>query len=287
MIPTIIFDTSGINALEKCGAASEPLMRRLQCAFKVILTFTSAEELIATPELKKREALLARFERLWRLGAECICPPHEIMRLLISTHSSDPSKFDWTKVGVRTPECRDLEYAIARRDLDNELCVQQKAENREYEKDFEGTWKSLRPRLDPILMEDPSERPKNYGDAVAMGAEYWAQKVYKWFSGKELAGAEAKSFMEICPPFRAYCYGMVMAEYNWALRAHDGNKRPTAGRNDLYAAVHLPYCDQFITQDRPQKENLREVASEAKIPCEILCLNELEHFDGRCAKDPL
>jgi hypothetical protein len=112
VVPTIIFETSGINALEKGGAAFEPLMRRLQCEFKVILTFASAEELIATPELEKREALFARFERLWRLGAECICPPHEIMRLLISSHSSDPSQFDWRKVGVRTPERRDPEYAI-------------------------------------------------------------------------------------------------------------------------------------------------------------------------------
>jgi len=55
VIPTIIFDTSGINALENGGAASEPLMRRLQCGFKVILTFTSAEELIATPELEKKK----------------------------------------------------------------------------------------------------------------------------------------------------------------------------------------------------------------------------------------
>jgi hypothetical protein len=278
VIPTIIFDTSGINALENGGAASEPLMRRLQCGFKVILTFTSAEELIATPELEKREALLARFERLWRLGAECICPPHEIMRLLIYAHSSDPSQFDWTKVGVRTPECRDLEYAIARRDLDNELCIQQRTENLESEKGFQGIWKGLRPKVDPIFMEEPFRRPNNYGEAVATGAaEYWGQKHYKSFSGSELTETEVQSFMEVCPPFRAYCYGTVMAEYNWALRAYDGNKRPSAGRNDLYAAVYLPYCDQFITNDRPQRENLREVASGAKIPCEILCLNDFEH----------
>jgi hypothetical protein len=280
-MPKIIFDTSGINALEKGGVASEPVMNQLQREFKVILTFTSAEELIATPETETREALLARFERLWRLGAECICPWHEIIRLLISTHSSDPPQFDWTKVAVRTPECRDLEFAIARRDLDDELCVQQKTENFEFEKTFEGTWKSLRPKVDPIFVDDPSKRPNNYGAAIALGeAGYWGQKYYKWFSGKELTEAEAKCFMEVCPPFRAYCYGTVMAEYNWALRAHDGTRRPSAGRNDLNMAVYLPYCDQFITNDDAQKKNLREVANEAKIPCEVLCLNEFERsFD--------
>ncbi len=68
MIPTVIFDTREINALEKVGTASEPLIRLLKWEFKVILNFMNAEELAATPDPEERESLLARYERLWRLG---------------------------------------------------------------------------------------------------------------------------------------------------------------------------------------------------------------------------
>ncbi|HME08032.1 MAG TPA: hypothetical protein VKG25_13335 [Bryobacteraceae bacterium] len=57
-------------------------MRRLQREFKVVLTFMNAEERIATP--------LARYERLWRLPADSICPPHENMRLLIPAKLKRP-----------------------------------------------------------------------------------------------------------------------------------------------------------------------------------------------------
>jgi hypothetical protein len=200
--------------------------------------------------------------------------------------------YDWTKVEViGTPKSREVGYMIARRDLDSELCEHQRTENKEVGKAFERMWKNLRPNMDKIFKDDPSRmeepcnRPKDYKEAVSMAAEdggflwkfgHW---LYESCSGKVLTEAETKSFIEVCPPFRAVCYGLVMAAYNWPLRAHDGNRRASAGRNDLLMAAYLPYCDQFITNDGPQKENLREIASEAKISCEIRCLNE---FDMRC-----
>ena len=55
MLTKIIFDTSGINALEDGGAESSPLMRKLAWDYDVILTFTNAEELISTPSPERRE----------------------------------------------------------------------------------------------------------------------------------------------------------------------------------------------------------------------------------------
>ncbi len=64
MQPDIIFDTSAINRLETAGPASEPLMRGLESGFHVILTAMNMDELIATPDTKKRDQLLTRFKRL-------------------------------------------------------------------------------------------------------------------------------------------------------------------------------------------------------------------------------
>ena len=139
LLPSIIFDTTGINELEKGGPASEPLMKGLECGFEVILTAMSADEIISAKTPEKREPLLSRFGRLL-YSAKCIWPPHEILRLLVSAHFSNPTQFDWTKVDVRARAC---EVAIPLRDFDNELCVQQRKEQFEVQERFEKMWKRL------------------------------------------------------------------------------------------------------------------------------------------------
>jgi hypothetical protein len=274
LLPSIIFDTTGINELEDGGAASEPLMKGLECGFEVILTAMSADEIIATKNAARREALLSRFGRLLA-SAQCIWPPHEIVRLLVSAHFKNPTEFDWTMVDVRA---RAYEVAIPMRDFDDELCVQQRKEQFELQDRFEKMWKGLRPLLDTILEKDPSKRPTSYRDAVGIAADegrlLWGlgQGLYERVSGKQLTEAEIKDFVDVCPPFRAVCYGLVMAWYNGSLRTQDGT--PTARRNDLMMAAYLPYCGRFVTADWPQRKELREVATEAKIDCEILSFNE-------------
>jgi len=276
MLPRAIFDTSGINALEAAGSASEPLMRGLVCGFEIILTAISADELISTKAPEKREALRRRFARLMGSG-KCIWQPHIITELMISAHSTDPSRFDWTKVDVRA---RPYEAAIPRRDFPDELWVDQRSQQLKLERDFKKTWKALRPRLEEIVAKARSVRPTSYCDAVAIavrdGGVLWSfgQSLYKKVSKRQPSEAEIKSFMDVCPPFRAACHGLVMAWYNGSLRKQDGT--PTAGRNNLMMATYLPYCDQFITKDWLQKKNLREIATEARIGCEILSFDEFD-----------
>jgi hypothetical protein len=258
-LPRIIFDTTGINKLEDGGAASEPLMKGLECGFEVILTAMSADEIISTKTPERKEALLTRFGRLL-YPAKCIWPPHEIIRLLVSAHFSDPTQFDWTKVDVRA---RAYEVAIPLRDFDDELCIQQRAEQFQVQERFEKMWKGLRPFLDAILAKDPSKRPTSYREAVAIavrdGGVLWGfgQELYKYVSGKQLTEAGINEFMDVCPPLRAVCYGLVMAWYNGSLRVQDGT--PTARRNDLMMAAYLPYCGRFVTADWPQRKELREM----------------------------
>lgn len=130
---TIGFDTSVINALVDKGAESEPLMKALQCGFEVRLPGMSAEELLSTRDLARREALLARCQRLVVSG-QCLWPPHEILRLLISAHSQNPTQFDWKEVKVRA---RVYELAIISRDFTDELCIEQRSEQFRVEEDVE------------------------------------------------------------------------------------------------------------------------------------------------------
>jgi len=271
VLPSIIFDTSGINRLEDSGAASAPLMRGLTCGYDVILTATSLGELVATPTPQRREALLRRCD--WLLhSAKCLCPPNEILRRLISAHLRDESRLQWFNVDVRA---RDYEAAIPRRIFDDAACVQQKRQHFQFEKSFRQFWKRLRPKLDEILARDPSKRPKNYREAVAIavrdGGALWdiGQGIYRHVSRKKPTEADVRSFMDACPPFRAACYGLVMAWYNFSLRPQE-DTTPPAGRNDLMTAAYLPYCGRFVSDDWPQRRDLSEVAIEAGLSCEIL-----------------
>lgn len=116
-MPTVAFDTSGINALVNDSADAEPVMKALECGFEVRLPALSAEEILSTPEQTRREFLLGRCQRLLTSG-RCLWPPHEILRLLITAHFASPLRFDWTRVDVRA---RVYEDAIIRRDFTEEI----------------------------------------------------------------------------------------------------------------------------------------------------------------------
>jgi hypothetical protein len=173
---------------------------------------------------------------------------------------------------------RVYEEAIPRRDFSDGVCVEQRRQHFQLEKDFETYWRRLRPELDAILEKEPAKRPIRFGDAVAIAVRdegvLWGvgEVLYGYISGKEPSEAEIKTFMNICPPFRAACYGLVMAWYNWSLRPHGGI--PAAGRNDLMTAAYLPYCDQFITSDWAHRKDLREIAAAAEVECDILSFEE-------------
>lgn len=275
----IVFDTTGINELEDGGSSSEPLMRALECGYQVILTAMSADEIVSTKDPARREALLSRFGRLL-YTAKCLWPPHEIVRLLVSAQFGNPSTFDWTRVDVRA---RAYEDAVPRREFDDPLCVEQRKEQFRVQEQFERIWKGLRPKLDEILKRDPSKRPTTYQEAVEIASVHgrilwgFGAGLYERVAGREPTDAEVRAFMDVCPPFRAACYGLVMAWYNGSLKPLDGT--PTPKRNDLMMAAYLPYCERFVTADWAQAKALREIAKEARIDCEILSFKEFDrHF---------
>ncbi|HUA14791.1 MAG TPA: hypothetical protein VMG31_05800 [Verrucomicrobiae bacterium] len=177
-------------------------------------------------------------------------------------------------------KARAYEDAIPRRDFDDPLCVQQRKEQFRVQEQFEKMWKELRPKLDEILKKDPVKRPTTYRQAVEIatvhGRLLWhfGAGLYERVAGKEPTDAGVEAFMDVCPPFRATCYGLVMAWYNGSLRVLDGT--PKANRNDLMMAAYLPYCDKFVTADWAQRKELTEIAVESKIGCEILSFEQFE-----------
>jgi len=94
--------------------------------------------------------------------------------------------------------------------------------------------------------------------------------------------ATLKSFLDACPPVRAYVYALELTLYDRSLRPL---KAPSykAGRNDQMMAVFLPYCDLFLTNDGGQEKSLREAALRAGVPVEVRSYNDfLCKLDHNC-----
>ncbi len=59
----------------------------------------------------------------------------------------------------------------------------------------------------------------------------------------------------------------MVAEYERTIREDEAPA--FAGRNDLFMAVYLPYCDEFISNDHLQQKALREVVSIAQLQTSV------------------
>lgn len=279
MLPRIIFDTISLNSLEDSGISAVPLMKGLACGFDVFLTGISIDEIVATPQPGRREALLRRCNRLLETG-KCLWPQNEIVRLLIAAHVRDAANYDWTSVDIRA---RPYELGIARRSefVDDLTCEEQRRHHFKAEKDFKKIWTPLRPKLDAILAKDPSKRPSTFEEAAAIaerpGGVLWGlgAQLYSYISITEPNEDEIRFFMDVCPPFRAACYGLIMAWFNWSLRPQS-DVAPAAGRNDLMSSVYLPYCGRFVSDDWACRRDLRAVAARAQVDCAILSLQEFQ-----------
>ncbi len=81
-----------------------------------------------------------------------------------------------------------------------------------------------------------------------------------------------KHFLENCPPVRALVYALLMRWYHRALRDPQTGERYAAQCSDLFMAVHLPYCDKFVSAEGKgaQAKCLREVTAVAGLQTEIL-----------------
>ncbi len=175
------------------------------------------------------------------------------------------------------------EQAIPRRSYPETISSEQRRVQFELEQQFVQAWNSLRPKLDEVIARDPSQRLSSFREAadasIEPGGVLWGfgRRLYdhatEQTASDPISDDEIKMFIDVCPPFRAACYALVMAWFNYSLGpTHD--RFPRSGRNDLMMAAYLPYCDRFITQDFAQRRDLAEIAVAAKLHCEVAFFDE-------------
>jgi hypothetical protein len=274
-IPIISFDTSAHNRLVDDGPLSEPVLAGLNSGLSFRFVGLSIDEMVANSNPVRRAALFTYCARLQNGITECIYPHNELTRRMILEHHKNPAAFNWKTVDVRA---RDYERAIRTRELvdDEALSATQKAHLKEQQKAYREMFVNIRPKLEEVFKRHGGVPSPTFREAIARtqreGSLIWnmGKLLYDRPAQTDASEATIKEFMDACPPFRALIYAVLLSWYNLSFRDDKGQKF-TAGRNDMFMAGHLPYCDKFVTAEKlgEQEKCLREVAFVAGLETEI------------------
>jgi hypothetical protein len=257
-------------------AKSDPVIAGLESGYFVRLTGLALEEMIATPNSSERAALMACAGRLQRGPNDCLLPHNELLRLLVVAHNAAPNRFDWRSVNVSTSE---YAQAFSNRDLiaNDKLSAEQREDLKLRKKELEAPFSSLRPKLEEIFERHGEARPMTFREVLPRiqgeGGLVWGfgKGLYDRAAGTDVSDATIRQFMDSCPPFRAAVHALLLLWYDRSVRERHTAEKFRAGRLDLFMAVYLPYCDQFITAEigGEQERCLREVVSAAGLKTEV------------------
>ncbi len=279
-VPIVSFDTSSHNRLVKDGPLSESVLAGLKSGLSFRFVGLSIDEMVATADPTKRAALFAYSSRIQEGVSECIYPHNELIKRMVVEHHRNPATFNWKTVDVKA---REYDRAIRTRELVNDeaLSAEQRADLKARRKEYEDMWAGLRAELEEVFKKHGEAPPPTFREVVARlqneGSLIWnmGKLVYDRAAETDASEATIREFMDACPPFRALIYAMLLSWYDRAVRDEKGEKFE-AGRNDLFMAVHLPYCDKFVTAEiyREQERCLREVAFVAGLETEILSYDD-------------
>jgi hypothetical protein len=289
MYKTILgFDTSARNALHRGGPNFAPRLAGLDTGYAIRLNGTALDEIVAHSLPQERERLRKLWRRLLANGAgDVLLPFHEITtRLAVAFESGRP--FDWTRVDVRSNEYMRFIFdheisALFEEDADYEtVSFGQRISAVETAGQFDEVFLGPRPIFQKLRETEKESWPKSAAElAEALqkpGGAYWnyAIGLYHRATGITVDEEKIRRFVRECPPFRALLAAIVFAQYERSIS--EEVKPKLAGRNDLFMAGYLPYCDEFISNDHPQQQALRKIVSIAELPTSVRWYKE---FSGQ------
>lgn len=253
-------DTSAINRLAD-DPHSDALIAGLRSGFHVRLTFTSVSEVISNADVDRRRKL-HRVCRLLLSVGDCIDPQHEILEKMVARFELAPS-FDWREVSVEFPAARD--EIVRRENFSDEEAKQEREQQEELKKQFVQVYENAKPAFDRLLKGGVEKVPRNVAELVARlqipGGAFWtlAGNLYARVGKKPPDEALMRKFISECDPFRALMIALCAAQYDLCLRPERVGPSFRSGRNDTFMAVSLPYCHQFVTNDKGQLACYKEV----------------------------
>jgi hypothetical protein len=280
MYRTILgFDTSALNALHRGGPGVAPMLAGLDAGYAIRLNGTALDEIVAHSLPLERERLRKLCRKLLANGAgDVLLPFHEITtRLAVAFESGHP--FDWTRVDVRSGEYMQFIFGAEPSDAFEEITdyeavsSEQRASAVETAAQFDEVFLAPRPIFQKLRETEKESWPKSAAElAQALGkpgGACWNYAIGLYHRATRVTVNEEKirRFVRECPPFRALLAAIVVAQYERSIS--EEVKPKLAGRNDLFMAGYLPYCDEFVSNDHAQQQALREIVSIAQLATSV------------------
>jgi len=275
LLPKVTFDTSAHNRLVDDSALAEPVLACI--ASKRFFRFAglSIEEMVSCKDSnKRRTALFTSCRQLHDGPSDCLNTPNVLLTRLILEHHKSPSTFDWLKVDVLTSE-NDSIISSCGRVVNDDLSAEQWKHQKEMIKQYKQGFSDLRPKQDEVFANNNEVPPQTFREAVERHPD-WIISLRKGFYNRvanTIASEEQiQKFWDNCPPFRAVIYAISMSRYDLTARNRHVGEKFRAGRNDLFMSIYLPYCDQFVTDEKEGEQGkcLREIAALAGLATEVL-----------------
>jgi hypothetical protein len=278
--PALVFDTSVLNALADDGDLAS-LVAGLRAAYVVCLSGLNISEIVANRDSDRRKQLLGLC-RLFLGEGPCLVPHHWIIERMVAQYNSAQS-FNWKSVDVRFHEA---EIDVARQGIVHDAVAREEREHlRQHDEDLFEHLNEQRNRFQQLFASG-SRRPSTYAEFISVvqepGGAFWAggAKMCKRITGVLPEEKAMRDFVAVCPPFHAALLGIFVAYYDRCIRDLKMGPSFRAGRYDLFMAVYLPYCAQFVSRDDRQVRALREIVSVGGLSVEVLSYREWrEKFD--------
>jgi hypothetical protein len=268
--PLLGFDTTTLNRLTD-AEDSDVLIAGVTAGFQIRLNGSNVEEVIATSDSVRRAELFDTCKRLLVAG-DCILPFQVIVSKQIAGFHSN-SSFNWRRVDVQFPECE--RRVICHDRLDSDLPEKQRLFASQFNEQFTSVFKNAKERFDQLFEAKKSERPESYEDSLVRlqvkGGAYWtmAASFYQKVTHQQPDESTVRRFVDQCPPYRALLNAIFMAQYDRCFRLPHSAPSFRAGAVDLYSAVYLPYCEQFVTDDKRQRACFERIVSTAALSTAI------------------
>ncbi len=284
-LPIVTFDTSAHNRLLDDCMFTEPVFGKIKAGMFFRFAGLSIEELYANKDATRRAALLASCRRLQEGKSDCLYPQSELLKLLIEAHTKKPVAFDWRTVDVRSGELAE-EIAVGKLVNDEGLIEEHRKDHFEVLKGYKCMFAQARPMLQPAFEDSGKTRPFTFREFVAFMENSdeklmagFAKSLYDRVAGTDVNKDIILKLLDICPPMRAFNYALHLSNFDLAVGNENGEKFE-CGRNDMFMAVYLPYCDLFVTAEkkREQEKCLREIVSVAGLQTEVIS------YDNFCAR---
>ncbi|HXM60749.1 MAG TPA: hypothetical protein VN950_07805 [Terriglobales bacterium] len=282
-VPISTFDTSAHNRLiDDDRSRSEALLRTINSQLWFRFAGLTIEELSACPT-PRRESLFAACRKLQDGPSECLLPSSLLTEALVSAYHQNPTAFNWKEVNVRWGVCegaiRQPNFFADEQDAKDQNQFQR--ERRTIGKQ-EATRQrtATRPEVQNIFHKWGEAPPTTFNAAFsrlvnADGSQSLVAAAKRFYDPVIKADADpglVRQFVEVCPPFRALVHAMFIPWFNNIVRQYGVGEELSAGSNDLFMSVYLPYCDLFVTAEKhgQQEKCLRTVADSAALETEVI-----------------